>query len=325
MPYLKKSSYKPPFWLMGGHLQTMYPVLFRKKPKMSSRREALSTPDGDRILLDMALADKSGSGKAVAILSHGLEGDSRRKYMLGMGRIFLKHGVDVVARNFRCCGGEMNVLPGMYHSGQTEDLHAVVNFCLSLGYERIFLLGFSMGGNQVLKYLGEQGACMSVQVVGAAVFSVPCDLTGCAKALDQPSNRVYMEYFLRSLRVKIKEKHRQYPKLYPLQGLDAIKTFAEFDDRYTAPVHGFSSAADYWEKASCLPFLQKITVRTLLVNAKNDPFLSESCFPVELSKMHEYLFFETPEQGGHVGFVPRRGSRCYWPERRAVQFLLQGN
>ena len=324
MPYLKDSSYKPPFWLMGGHLQTMYPVLFRKKPKMVSSREILSTPDGDRILLDIALAENNGRSKDVAILSHGLEGDSRRKYILGMGRAFLKRGVDVVARNFRCCGGEMNALPGMYHSGQTEDIQTVVNFCLKRGYKRIFLLGFSMGGNQVLKYLGEPEGRLPVQIAGAVVFSVPCDLTGCAKTLDMPSNRVYMEYFLRSLRVKIREKNRLYPELYPLQGLDDMKTFAEFDNRYTAPVHGFTSAADYWEKASSLPFLHKITVPTLLVNAKNDPFLSESCFPVALAKSHEHLFFEMPGQGGHVGFVPRHGSR-YWSERRAVQFLLQGS
>lgn len=289
---------------------------------MSSRRVLLPTPDGDRILLDIALAETGSRNNAVAILSHGLEGDSRRKYMLGMGQAFLMHGVDVVARNFRCCGGEMNALPGMYHSGQTEDIHAVVHFCLEQGYERIFLLGFSMGGNQVLKYLGEQGEHLPAQVAGAVVFSVPCDLTGCAKTLDLPSNRIYMEYFLHSLRVKIREKNRQYPELYPLQGLNAMKTFAEFDNRYTAPVHGFASAAEYWEKASSLPLLHNITVRVLLVNAKNDPFLSRSCFPVEMAASHKFLFFETPEQGGHVGFVPRHGSP-YWSERRAVQFLLQ--
>lgn len=321
MPYLEHSGYTPPFWLPSGHLQTIFPAIFRKRPTLALQRVFLPTPDGDRIALDIAQAGATRSERGAAVLSHGLEGDSRRRYILGMARAFVDNGVDVVARNFRCCGGEMNLLPGMYHSGQTEDLHTTVRYCLELGYTRIVLVGFSMGGNQVLKYLGEDPDRVPEEVVAAAAFSVPCDLTGSARTLDKPSNRIYMEYFLRSLRQKIRAKHIAFPALYPLKKLGRVRTFREFDDRYTAPVHGFTSAADYWEKSSCLPHLATIRTPALLVNAGNDPFLSSSCYPVDTARHSKALFFEVPGQGGHVGFVPSNGSGRYWSELRALEFF----
>jgi predicted alpha/beta-fold hydrolase len=230
-------------------------------------------------------------------------------------------GWDVAARNFRACGGEMNLSPGMYHSGQTADLHCVVLHCLTCGYGRILLVGFSMGGNQILKYLGEYPAGVPEEVRGAAVFSVPCDLPGAARALDQPRNALYMRHFLGTLRDKVRLKHSLYPELYPLGGLDRIRTFAEFDQRYTAPAHGFASAEDYWEKAASLPHLAGIRVPTLLVNAANDPFLSPACFPRAVAGKNPFLTLEIPPQGGHVGFTPRTGGREYWSETRAVEFF----
>ena len=211
----------------------------------------------------------------------------------------------------------------MYHSGETTDLHCVVEYCVIQGYSRIALVGFSMGGNQVLKYLGEARHRVPKEVKAAAVFSVPCDLAGSAGELDRFSNRIYMINFLKTLRQKVRYKNIRYPDYYPLEGLDNIKTFAEFDQRYTAPIHGFSSARDYWQKASSLPYLSRIRIPTLLVNARNDPFLSDSCFPDQVAEHSAYLYFEAPREGGHVGFTSPLGVRQYWSESRAASFLSQ--
>ena len=322
MPLQSGSSYAAPAWLPGGHAQSIFPLLFRKIPELPFKRSTIPTPDGDRIALDTLQAGEKQS-RSVVILSHGLEGNSRRKYMRGMCRIFAAQGWDSVARNFRGCGGEPNLTPGLYHSGQTEDIHTTVIYCLELGYERIALVGFSMGGNQILKYLGENPDRSPPQLVAAVAFSVPCHLPGSAAVLDQPGNAVYMRYFLQSLRKKVRQKHAVYPKLYPLGGLEAIHTFAEFDGQYTAPIHGFASARDYWEKAACLPHLPHIARPSLLVNARNDPFLSAGCYPVDTARQSRFLFLEMPDNGGHVGFTSRLGEAAYWSETRAVEFFKQ--
>lgn len=318
MPVVFSSSYRAPWWLPGGHAQTIFPTVFRRVPDLPFERTYLDLSDGDCIGLDWVYAKKKS--RAVLLLSHGLEGDSRRKYIRGMCLAALELGMDCVARNFRCCGGTTNRLPGMYHSGQTLDIRDTVTFCLAQGYESVFLVGYSMGGNQTLKYLGEEGKAIAPQVRAAAVFSVPCDLPGAAKVLDLPKNSIYMRNFMRTLKEKVRRKHAAYPGLYPLDALDAMRTFAEFDAAYTAPVHGFLSAEDYWTKASSLPWLTKITVPTLVVNARNDPFLSSGCYPTALAKASAGVFLEMPEQGGHVGFTLAR-SGPYWSERRAIEFF----
>ena len=320
MPVIAVSAYKAPWWLPSGHAQTIFPALFRKIGPVPCERVRIDTPDGDFIDLDVLRCGPAPS-KGAAVLSHGLEGDSRRKYIRGMSLIFAAHGWDSVARNFHFCGGEMNRAPGMYHSGQTDGLHLTLEHCRGLGYERLLLVGFSMGGNQVLKYLGENPARVPPEVAGAAVFSVPCDLTGSARVLSRPQSAVYMRYFLKSLRKKVRMKHAAYPELYPLDGLDQIRAFNEFDNRYTAPVHGFASAEDYWARSSSLPFLPAITVRTLLVNALNDPFLSPECYPKDIARHSPCLHLETPCDGGHVGFVSPAGERAYWSELRVAEFF----
>jgi predicted alpha/beta-fold hydrolase len=294
-------------------------------PKLPFIREQLELADGDFIFVDWLYSSGQEGKRAnkLAILSHGLEGDSTRAYMRALAIACVRRGYDVAARNFRGCGGEPNLTPGLYHSGQTEDVHATVLHCLKLGYERIALLGFSMGGNQTLKYLGENPGRIPSQLVAAAAFSVPCHLPGAAIRLDQPGNAVYMRYFLKTLREKVRQKHAVHPKLYPLDGLEAMRTFAEFDGQYTAPIHGFASALDYWEKAACLPCLPHIAVPALLVNSRNDPFLSEDCYPVDTARQSRFLFLEIPDNGGHVGFASRLGATAYWSETRAVEFFRQ--
>lgn len=320
MPIARHSTYRAPRWLPGAHAQTIFPPLFRRMERLPFFRSRLETPDGDCIDIDTLLAGPA-PGKTAIILSHGLEGDSRRKYIRGMYRVFAALGWDCVSRNFRACGGALNRLPGMYHSGQTDDIHCVVRHVLDAGYEAVALVGFSMGGNQTLKYLGEEPDKVPPAIKAAVAFSVPCHLPGAARELDRPGNAVYMRYFMRTLRKKVRLKHELYPDMYPLEGLERIRTFAEFDNRYTAPVHGFSSAADYWERAACLPHLGRIRVPTLLVNARNDPFLSPQCYPVRAAEQNAALTLEMPEEGGHVGFCSRLGPGAYWSEERAAAFF----
>lgn len=323
MPVLPAPEYKAPFWLPGGNAQTMGPRLACFIPSVPFIREQVELDDGDFILVDWLFAsgEKSAPAKKLAILSHGLEGDSTRSYMRAMALALTKRGWDVASRNFRGCGGPVNRLPKIYHSGEVDDLAAVIALAETRGYEAITLAGFSMGGNQVLKYLGERADSVPGSVVAGAAVSVPCDLTGCSLVLGKPRNRIYMEYFLRTLRQKMRDKHKTYPDLFPVTGLEAIKTFKEFDDRYTAPLGGFEDAEDYWKKGSCLPHLPRIQVPALVLNAKNDPFLSASCFPVKEAEENANLFLLLPETGGHVGFPTKWGKTVGWLEETVADFL----
>ncbi|SBV94866.1 Alpha/beta hydrolase fold family protein [uncultured delta proteobacterium] len=323
MPVLENCGYKAPFWLPGGNAQTIGPRIVCFVPRLPFAREQLELEDGDFILVDWLFASGKAESPAskLVILSHGLEGDSTRSYMRAMAIAMANHGWDVASRNFRGCGGPINRLPVLYHSGETADLDAVVRHAEARGYEHIALVGFSMGANQILMYLGKTPEAVPASVKRAAAVSVPCDLTGCSVELSRPRNRIYMEYFLRTLRGKMREKHAAFPDLFDIEGLDGMKTFKEFDGRFTAPLGGFSSAEDYWEKASSLPYLDRIRIPSLVVNAANDPFLSESCYPVEEAGASPYLYLLTPAQGGHVGFPAVTGKRVGWLENTVADFL----
>lgn len=323
MPVLTECTYRAPFWLPGGNAQTMGPRLACFIPPLPFVREQLELPDGDFLLVDWLYASGSADkpSRKVAVLSHGLEGDGRRSYMRALAIALLRRGWDIAARNFRGCGGPMNRLPALYHSGDTVDLAAVVRHAETLGYGRAALAGFSMGANQVLMYLGKEAEAVPALVTRAAAISVPCDLTGCSVELSRPRNRIYMEYFLRTLRRKMREKHTVYPELFPVDSLDAMKTFKEFDDQFTAPLSGFINAEDYWKRASSLPYLGAVRVPSLIINAANDPFLSESCFPVEEAEGSDALFLMIPAQGGHVGFPTRVGKTVGWLENTVADFL----
>ncbi len=315
------STYRAPFGLSNGHAQTIIAAVARSVPLVTETRERIETDDGDFLDLDCAFNNR----KRVAILSHGLEGSSRQPYVQGMARALHRRGWDVVAWNFRGCSGEPNRMLRFYHSGATGDLHAVVeHVACRRRYDRIALIGFSLGGNLTLKYLGERGEKLSPSIGGAVAFSVPCDLAGSASRLASRGNRIYMRRFLRALAAKVRAKHPVYPESLDVRGLEEIETFEQFDDRFTAPLHGFADAADYWSKCSSLGFLSGIRARALLVNARNDPFLSASCFPFDLARESRWLRFEAPPSGGHVGFVTFDRSGEYWSETRAAEFLEEG-
>ncbi len=316
MPIIHESSFRPAL-LLGPHLQTIIPAMFPPRVAVSYRRERIDTPDGDFLDLDWL---RSGS-RRVAILQHGLEGSSGRPYIRGMAAALRDAGWDVLAWNFRGCGGQTNRTLRWYHSGETGDLrHVIAHALATVGYEQVALIGFSLGGNMTLKYLGEEGESIDPRIVGAVTFSVPCDLKSSALRLADRSNRIYMRRFLRTLADKVRRKMAVMPGMLSDEGLKGIATFQEFDDRYTAPLHGFRDAEEYWARSSSRAFLERIRVPALLVNALDDPFLAPPCYPAAEAERSRYFHLETPRSGGHVGFVAAGPDRR-WMEWRALEFL----
>jgi predicted alpha/beta-fold hydrolase len=317
--------YCPPKLLFNAHLETIYPSLFRKVKAAAYVRERITTSDGDFLDLDWM---KHTSAKLISepdpslvIISHGLEGNTQRAYVRGMARAFHDAGIDVLAWNFRSCGEEMNHTKIFYHSGASGDLAEVITHAISLNaYARIFLIGFSLGGNLTLKYLGERGDLIPPQVKKAVVFSVPMDLTTGSTRISEPANWIYEQRFLRSLKKKIITKAAVQPDL-ATDELNNIKTLGEFDNRYTAPLHGFKDASEYYSVNSANRFVTNSKIPTLIINAKNDPFLSPECYPVDLLKDHPLVTLEIPLRGGHVGFTLFNSNGLYWSELRALEFI----
>lgn len=293
--------------------------MYRKVPLITSERERIDTPDGDFLDLDWS---PKRSGHRLVIITHGLEGHSRGHYCQGMAGALRRAEWDVLAWNFRGCSGEPNRKLQSYHSGATEELQIVLEHVFSnFDYESVALIGFSLGGNLMLKYLGDGGAQIDPRIKGAVALSVPCDLGSSAKKLEHWQNRIYMARFMRTLRTKVREKAARYPHRISTEGLDRMRTFAEFDNAYTGPIHGFNGAEDYWAESSCLSRLKHISTPTLLISALDDPFLTPDCFPREAAKENKYLYLETPRHGGHLGFVEFNDAGEYWSEQRAVNFL----
>jgi len=308
-------DYISPAPLFNAHLQTIYPSLFRNV-KVNWSRERITTTDNDFLDIDWLKQDS----KRLVIISHGLEGNSRRAYVNGMANAFYKNGFDVLAWNYRGCSEEINRQLRFYHSGATDDLDHVVKFAISRDYDEINLVGFSLGGNLTLKYLGEQGDSISSHCKKAAVFSVPMHLHSSCIQLSRSSNWIYSQRFLRSLKKKIIAKAKLYPEL-DVSNLKNVTSLLEFDDQYTAPLHGFKDAIDYYTKSSSLHFLSNIKVPVLIVNALNDPFLSKECYPIHDLKHHPHVIFETTKEGGHCGFASFNENGVYWSEQRALNFI----
>lgn len=307
------STYKAPVYLFNAHLETVIPSVFRKVAG-TYQRERLELADGDFLDLDWM----SRQQRKLVIISHGLEGSSERHYTKGMAVHFFKHGWDALAWNCRGCSGEINRLPRFYHHGATEDLAAVVDHALRKNYNHIVLVGFSMGGSMTLKYLGEQTRPREIK--SAITYSVPCDLGSSASELDKPDKKFYLKRFLKKLEKKIRTKANQFPTLLTAQGFETITSFREFDTRYTAPLHGFADANDFYSRASCYPYLPNIQIPALIVNAENDPFLPRACYPTGLAQHHTHLHLEIPARGGHVGFS--LAGKTNWMETRALEFAV---
>ena len=268
------------------------------------RRERIETSDGDFIDLDWS---EVGSKRLVIVL-HGLEGDSGRSYVKGMVRAVNRRGWDAMALNFRGCSGEPNRKPRMYHSGETGDLHTVISHAAGSGaLDQLALVGFSLGGNVILKYLGERGSGVLPLVKAAVTISVPCDLTACSVSLGESRNKLYLMRFLKLLGRKIQAKAQLMPEIINDSGYKQIKNLKEFDDRYTAPMHGFRDVNDYYEKSSSIRFIPAISIPTLLINSSDDPFLSASCFPVEAAEANPHFFSRSPNMADTSDSWPSTG------------------
>ena len=314
MPVLH-SCFRPPVLLANGHVQTILPVIIPRRITLPIKRTRLELPDGDFLDLDWT---RSGHGR-LAIISHGLEGSSSQKYVRGMAETLHAARWDVLAWNFRGCSGEPNRLVRAYHSGDTADLATVIAHAAA-DYSRIALVGFSLGANVTLKYMGE--APPHPAIIAAAAVSVPLDLASSARALDQrPANRIYLRRFIVPLVAKIEAKALDFPGEVNANGVRAIRSFREFDGRYTAPLHGFRDAEDYWKRASARQFLPRITVPTLILNARNDPFLTSDSMPYPEAEANASLHLETPASGGHVGFLDFARGVQPWSEWRVAEFL----
>ena len=297
-------------------------AFFRTVKGVHYERERIQTPDDDFLDLDW---NRNGANR-IAILSHGLEGNTRRQYILGMVRALGRRGWDSLAWHYRGCSGEPNKKLRSYHSGETSDLNTIVSHVIGKNiYEEIVLIGFSLGGNVTLKYLGENPSNIHPLISKAVAFSVPCDLKSCALKLARRSNRLYMKRFLISLHGKVRDKMRMMPDQINDNKFHRLKTFMDFDNRYTAPIHGFKDADDYFAKCSSRQFLSRIRIPTLLVNAKNDPFLAETSFPYDEARTNASFFFEAPDSGGHTAFVTFGNHGEYWSETRAISFLERGS
>lgn len=313
------STYKgPPAYLFNGHLETIIPSLFRKVSDVTYTREKIDTPDSDFLNLDWA---KVGSSKLL-IISRGLEGDSERHYVKGMVKLFNSREIDVLVWNNRSCGGEINLKPILYHHGASYDLDTTISHVLkNHSYEEIYLTGISMGGAQTLKYLGEKGVELPTEIKRAAVYSTPCNLLSSANTLKLRSNSFYKNRFLGKLKLKIQAKAAQFPDLIDLEVLAKVSDFDSFDTLFTAKLHGFKDAQDFYTSVSADNWMPSITIPTLVVNALNDPLLGPECYPVKLAAKMDLLTLEMPKRGGHSGFVVR-GEEFTWAEHRVQDFLL---
>ena len=314
------SSYVSPPWLPGGHLQTIYASL-RPPPPVEKRRERWDTPDGDFIDVDFA-GDPSAAN--LVVLFHGLEGDSDSHYARAFCAHAARAGLRVAMPHWRGCSGELNSKPRAYHSGDSAEVDWIMRKLAGSAGER-YAVGVSLGGNVLLKWLGERGAEACALVRRAAAVSAPIDVGAAGRALDRGLNRLlYTRMFLSTLKPKSLRKLEAFPGLFDPARTAAARSFREFDDAVTAPLHGFRDVDHYWSAASSAPHLKAIRVPTLLLNARNDPFLPEQDLLAATRDPSPSLLLEFPRSGGHVGFLggPFPG-RHDWLPQRLLEFLLK--
>ena len=322
--------FRAPAWLPGGHAQTIWPALFGRRhhgPPLRFDRERWTTPDGDFVDVDLLQAPSPGTAAdtPMLVLFHGLEGSSRSHYAQAFGHWARAHGWRYAVPHFRGCSGELNLAPRAYHSGD----HVEVGWMLGRLRERsrhpLRAVGVSLGGNALLRWAQEagDGACALVQAVAA--ISAPVDLAASGRAIGEGLNRqIYTRMFLRSMKPKALAKWAQHPGLFDRERLAAARTLYEFDNVFTAPLHGFASTEDYWARASAKPLLHRIRVPALVLNARNDPFVPEHSLPrAHPGAVGPQVTLWQPREGGHVGFPAGRfpGHVLHLPE--AVMAWMQ--
>ena len=315
-------AYRPPWWLPGGHLQTILASIAagpRRPPRY--RRTRWETPDGDFVDVDWT------EGEAAApllVLFHGLEGGSRSHYARGLMHAALMRGWRGAVAHFRGCSGEANRLPRAYHSGDTAELDWLLGrFRAEAGAAPLFAAGVSLGGNVLLKWAGERGESARTVIAAAAAVSAPVDLRASGDALARGFNRVYTRMFLSTMKAKGEDKAERFPGSFDLAAMRRAGTLRDYDDAVTAPLHGFRDCDDYWTRASSRPWLRGIRVPTLLLSARNDPFLGPESFPAG-DEVSASVTLEYPRHGGHVGFVGRPfPGRLDWLPGRIIRYFIE--
>ena len=318
---------KSPFYLPGGHLQTIVPALLRSIKISPTFTETINTPDGDFLELEWHTTSQK-SEKPLVILTHGFEGNSRSSYILSMVKTLQAVGHPCLAWNMRSCGSRPNLKPHAYHSGFTQDLQEVILHAHANGFEQVVIIGFSLGGNLTLKYAAElgQGIYAGVNVQKVVAISVPADLKGSAIKTESGLARVYARRFLKSLELKLKLKQGMFPDNEVLkQALSRgpITTIREYDRYITALLHGYRDDDDYYNHNASMHFLQHIKLPTLAIGAINDPMISESSHAALQHCGNPLVQYQLANSGGHVGFVNRAWQWSpTWAEGQVVEFLV---
>ncbi|MGH7795439.1 MAG: hydrolase [Candidatus Binatia bacterium] len=314
-------NYIAPWWLPGGHLQTIYARSLARNYAVRYRRERWETLDGDFIDLDWL--DSAADQSKLVVLFHGLEGGSRSHYGVSLMALATQQGWRGVVPHFRGCSGEANRLTRSYHSGDSREIDWILRRLKSESpRRRIYVAGVSLGGNMLLKWLGEEREAAAAIVERAVAVSAPMDLAAAARVLDSGLNKfIYTSHFLGFLKPKALAKIAAHDLAIDARAIRASLTFREFDDLFTAPVHGFQDAGDYWRKSSSRPWLKTIKVPTLVINARNDPFLPESALP-STEEVSDSVTLDFPRAGGHAGFVSGRfPGHLEWLPRRTIGFF----
>jgi uncharacterized protein len=322
--------FRPAWWLRPPDAQTIVARLLRPRGGVEFRRERIDTADGDFLDLDYAAAPSTAEAPLVLLL-HGLEGSTQRGYMVATYRALAAHGLRAVGLNFRSCSGEPNRLARMYHSGDTNDLrHVLDHLAARFPDAPMCVIGYSLGGNVLLKYLGEEGDAAAERLRAAVAVSVPFDLVAGARKLEQGLGRIYTWFFLRSLRRKVALKLQSRPDVFAevngrcnLAGVRRARRFRDFDDAFTAPLHGFTSADDYYRRSSSAAFIEAIRIPTLLLHSRDDPFLPTDAIPHEAAEQNPHVTAEFTDRGGHVGFICGGSpwSPVFWAEVEAARFI----
>ncbi|MDP3312613.1 YheT family hydrolase [Lutibacter sp.] len=319
MPQLH-STYKPSLLFRSAHINTVHKTLFYNTTIIYQRKR-IFTPDNDFLDLDFSFVNS----ETLVIVLHGLEGSSQSKYLLSTVRFLNDQKIDCLAVNFRGCSGEDNRHLYSYHSGKSDDLNVILDYILNhYTYKNIIFVGFSMGGNILLKFLGE-GNQLNSSIKGGISISVPTDLAGSSHELSKIHNILYFKRFMVRLKIKLVKKITDFPQNnLNVNYIKKAKTFLEFDDAVTAPLNGFLNAEDYYTKSSSKQYIRAIRKPTLLINAQDDTFLSKSCFPFAEASNHPFFYFEAPKYGGHVGFNSSFiKTKNVWLENRILAFINQ--
>jgi len=307
-------NFTAPGWCNNSHCQTIWPLLARKKLTIAWQRQRLELPDGD--FLDLDWQGQQTGIEPIVLVLHGLEGSSHSHYARAMGHALPQHNFRVVVMNFRGCSGSHNRLTRSYHSGETEDINYVVkNIQKHNPDASIFVIGFSLGGNVLLKWLGEQKT--DAPITAAVAVSVPFDLGVAADRMTQGLSRIYQRYFLSSLIPKIVAKNKLIELPVDIQKIRGAKTLREYDNNLTAPLHGFTNAEDYYTRSSCKQFLGDISIPTKIIHARDDPFMTTSIIPKQ-SEVSKCVSLNVQDHGGHVGFLGKQG---YWLDQTIPSFF----